>query len=490
MNAFGRRVPACGRGLAALVLALSMLPAAPAYAYDAVPPAEAEKTEVVYASLSGTGEVLGAYVVNRFDVATPGLIIDFGDYEYGKSLTSGEDISFEDGTVMVDVAEAGTFSYQGNTGAIALPWKISLAYELDGRPVRPDELAGASGRLTVRGVTSKDPAVNSVFFDSFMLQATFTLKGGTCRNVVSDGATVAQSGSDQTVAFTVLPARDGDFSLSADVSDFEMPGVQIVALPYTSPIEMPDTSGMTDGLEELADGAGQLAKGASSLASGADDLASGADELADGMKSVGDGLDQIGSTGEGLASGASAMAEAVSTQAAALAQMAQAAEAQAASTGDPQMREFAAALAQMSAGMEALDSQYGQFQDGLDRYTAGTSALAGSFGRLESGTARLASGAASLASGADELASGARSMERETAKLPARMQSEIDRMTADFDFAEFVPTSFMSPKNANVTSVQFVMTTEAIEKPEDEKPEEEPAKEETVIDRFLALFGL
>ncbi len=480
------------RRLAALATALMlMLPAlpAPALAEVASPTAAAEKTEIVYASLSATGAVQGAYVVNRFDVSAPGLLVDFGAYTYGKNLTSGEDISFVDGATMVNVEE-GTFYYQGNTDAIALPWDVSFSYALDGQPVAPDELAGASGSLSIQGTTTRNDQVSPTFFESFVLQVTFTLPGDACTHVVAEGATIAQSGSNQTVAFTVLPNHDGAFALTADVEDFEMPGVQIVALPYVSPVKMPDTSGMTDGLEQLSSGVGKLADGATSLASGARELSGGAQDLSQGMTAVGDGLEQLGTTGEELNAGASAMGSAIGAQSEALSEMSQSVGAALAASGDPQLQAAAEALAQMAGGMAQLDAQYGQFQEGLAQYAGGTSALAGQFGQLEEGASGLASGASQLASGADELASGAATMRRETARMPAQMQGEIDKMTADFDFPEFVPTSFMSPQNASVKSVQFVLTTAAIEVPEQEQPEEEVAAEETIVDRFLALFGL
>lgn len=475
--------------LAASVALVGALLPTPALAEPPAATAVADKTEIVYASLSASGEVLGAYVVNRFDVEEPGLLVDFGDYVYGKNLTSGEDISFEDDATMVNVEE-GTFYYQGNTDAIALPWDVSLAYELDGRPVGPEEVAGASGRVSVHGTTARNPNVNPAFFDSFMVQVTFTLPGDACKNVTADGATIAQSGANQTVAFTVLPRHDGDFALAFDADDFEMPGAQVVALPYSSPIEMPDTAGMTDGLEELSQGIGTLADRATSLASGARELSGGAGSLSQGMVAVGDGLDQIGGSGEEIVAGAEAVGSAIGAQSEALAQMAQAAEAAASAGGDAQMQQMAASLSQMAEGMSQMSAQYDQFQTGLAQYAGAASTLAESFGQLEEGARGIEAGASALATGADRFASGAETMRRETARMPRQMQDEIDRMTADFDFPEFVPTSFMSPKNASVKSVQFVMTTAAIERPQAEEPASEPAEEETIIDRFLALFGL
>ena len=60
---------------------------------------------------------------------------------------------------------------------------------------------------------------------------------------------------------------------------------------------------------------------------------------------------------------------------------------------------------------------------------------------------------------------------------------------ADYDFPEFDPVSFVDKRNKNVTAVQFVLLTDAIEKPEAEPAEPEPEPELTMWDRFLALFG-
>lgn len=77
---------------------------------------------------------------------------------------------------------------------------------------------------------------------------------------------------------------------------------------------------------------------------------------------------------------------------------------------------------------------------------------------------------------------------QETQGIPDRIQQEIDAMMADYDKSDFQPASFTSSKNMNVTLVQFVMTTDAIEVPEPEQTDE-PEQEETLIDRFFALFS-
>ena len=144
-------------------------------------------------------------------------------------------------------------------------------------------------------------------------------------------------------------------------------------------------------------------------------------------------------------------------------------------------------LSQLVDGIAQLSGEYGRFHEGLAQYASGLSALAENYGQLESGANQLAGGAGQLAGGAGELSSGMNQLNVSTITLPETMKRQIADMTAEFDFPKFDPVSFVSPQNANVEAVQFVMTTAAIEQPEAPEPEE-PEQEQTIWDCFLALF--
>ena len=109
--------------------------------------------------------------------------------------------------------------------------------------------------------------------------------------------------SDNT--YTVWAPADGSFNLSAQVKDFEMPSVQIAALPYSSVIEMPDTSEMEGGLESLSSAISQLNQGTAELANGAAQLSTGADSLAGGAKQFGNGLSTLASSSTQIVSASS-----------------------------------------------------------------------------------------------------------------------------------------------------------------------------------------
>lgn len=304
---------ACIAGVVAVGLSVACIPFAVAYsdekeaeaalsAEQQAMPAEFEKTEVVYATLSASGSVEDVYVVNQFDVARAGEVSDYGDYATVQNLTNQSKLEYEGGKVTFP-ADQGAFYYQGDSDSAVLPWNVKIDYSLNGSTLPPDEIAGASGDLRIHVTTTPAAGVNSAFSECYMLQITFTLNGDTTTDIVAEGATIAQSGRNRTVAFTVLPGRSADCVLTAKVSDFEMTGAQFAALPYSMVMEMPDTDEMSDGIEQLSGAVNELNKGTGALADGVGQLSDGAAELSAGSDGFGEGLSQLNDNAAALVEG-------------------------------------------------------------------------------------------------------------------------------------------------------------------------------------------
>lgn len=359
---------------ACLVVALATA-GAPAAAFAASSStATYEKSEVVYATLAANGKPEAVYVVNRFDVEAAGTVVDHGDYTAVQNLTNETDLA-RVGDATTFEFEEGTLYYQGDAADTTLPWNVSIAYELDGKKVEADQLAGASGDLSIHVTTARNDAVDPAFYDSFMLQITFTLPGAVATEVAGEGATIAQSGEDTTVAFTVLPGQDGDFTLTAKTKDFEMAGAQIAALPYSSVIEMPDTDEMVDGMSTLSDAVSALADGTSSLAAGVDELTSGVQSLSSGSAAFGQGLNQLNGSSSQLVSASSQIGSALSAiasglQGADLSQLDQ--------------------LGQLPGGLNALADGLASTREGVEKvrdgYAVSLNALDGAIAAIPVGT--------------------------------------------------------------------------------------------------------
>lgn len=334
-----------------------------------------DKTEVVYVSLDATGAARSASVVNMFDVESGGQVVDFGPYDDVLSLSEDKPLSREGQATSFSVGE-GTFLYQGNVSQPVIPWNISLSYELDGRSVSADEVAGAEGEVVIHLKTGRNEDADRAFYDSYMLQATFTLPAGTCSDVVAEQATLAMSGEDRTVAFTVLPGHDGDFTMKMNAKDFTLTAAQIVALPYTSVIEMPSADGMVDGVSELGDAVSRLASGAAQLDAGSSEFASGVGDFAAGSAQFGEGLGTLAASSDQLTEASAQVDAAFTAVSEALGQI-----------DLSQVDELAKLPGLMRNLADALDAVAGTASEVSGAYSAAYGELAGSMDAIPDGTA-------------------------------------------------------------------------------------------------------
>ena len=493
----------------------------------------AEKKEVVYTTLENTGATESVYVVNVFDGSADvagKTIQDFGEYEQVVNLTDTSKLTQFSDSVVLTMPE-GEFSYQGTTSNTQIPWNISMKYSLDGQEVSPDELVGKSGSFELNITTSQNSSVDSRYFENYLLQITCTLPMDVAKNVKTEQGSIALSGSAVTVSFMVMPDKDGNVSLSADVSNFEMAGISFAAIPFSMALDFPDTESLVSQFDALIDGTDELHSGAQELASGVDSIdaatkeaASGAVELATGATQMTQGLKQyqqaLRDQADELAAAASSMDSETAEQyykqllqSYAEALLSEYISLKAEDVNEEKTDEelWQIALVNVSespegqhieAELEAVATQIasqGAAQaldgaaDGLGSVDSASSLLGGSAAlgsgaqELASGLDKLAGGTGELAIGATTLADGTQSLAQETQGIPDAVQAEIDELMSTYDKSDFEPASFTSSKNTNVTLVQFVMTTDPI-KVEEPAAEEEPVEEETLLDRFLALF--
>lgn len=257
------------------------------------------KDEVVYATLEASGELEQIYVVNSFNVTKSGKIVDYGTYETIKNLTDISNIE-QDGEKVIFTAPEGKFYYQGNmNGNDELPWKFSIQYELDGKLVQGEELLGKDGHVKMTIKTAPNDLGNEHFFENYMLQISLTLPDK-FQNIVAEDGMIANAGKSKQLTFTVLPGKSGDFVIEADVTDFEMQGIDIAAIPSNLSFEIPNTDEMTkdmetlsDAIKKLHDGVGELKKGVSELNTGIQRLKDGSSRFQDGLSTVTNGSNDL-----------------------------------------------------------------------------------------------------------------------------------------------------------------------------------------------------
>lgn len=406
-----------------------------------------EKEEVVYGNLTWDGAVEKVYSVNIFEDSR---IVDYGDYTEVKNLTTSDKLTCDNDKITAKASET-PFYYQGVLDDRQLPWTIDIEYFLNGKKCTAQELAGRSGALEIDIDIDKNENDDSAFYENYALQVTVTLDCNFCRNIRADGATVANVGSDKQMTYTILPNKGSEIRLHSDVTNFEMSEISINAVKLNMDIDV-DTSELTSEAAKLQDGTADLDAGALAVNSGADYLAEGAGQLLEGAKSLEQNLSfaayKSAMKGSGL-------------------------DINQLLSGNREMIQKARELlsqygALMSPQQKASCQQLITILEGNNAAIHGTEAylnrINSETGALTEGLEALAAGSEELYSGTSALKTGTGALKKNTAGIHKKIEDKIDGIKSEISGSGKI-TSFISDKNTNVKSVQFVLKTKPIELP-------------------------
>ena len=307
---------------------------------------ETGKTAKKHSSESGKAETV--YVMADADGATREIIVsewlrnqrgssvleDFSNLTDIENVEGYEEFTKNSDGSMTWQADGSDIYYQGRTDA-KLPVGVSLSYKLDGKEIAADELAGKSGRVTIRfdytNNLTAETMVNGkeeTIAVPFAMISGAVLDGDRFSNIEVTNGKVVSEGSNNIVVGMAFPGLKESLNLSvikknfddeedkkklddleedipdyveitADVTDFKLDMTLTIAssdllnvlnLDDIDTSELKDsmndldeaTQELIDGVDELKDGTGQLADGAGELSDGAGQLSDGAGQLSDG----------------------------------------------------------------------------------------------------------------------------------------------------------------------------------------------------------------
>ena len=462
------------------------------------------KEEVVYIMTDANGSTENVNVVNIFG---KGNITDYGSYSSVKMLNTNDSIN-KNGDVITFSTDKDKVYYQGTMENVQIPWNITFTYTLDGKTIKPEELAGKSGALKINIKIEKNDHCMTYFYDSYALQAALTLDTDKCKNIQADGATLANVGSDKQISYTVLPGKGLDAQISADVTDFEMDAVSINGVKLNLNVDIDDEELMdkvreiTDAAKSINDGAtavsegsgalkeagGSLADGAKTLDSGVADLDNGINSLNTGVLAMQEGLNTLNSRSGDLTGGSAQMYSALKTLQSELA-------------GVPMLNEqinqlvenygqLDAAINEYTQGVAVIGETSSQIADGTDSLVTGSKALATGSDTLKQGTVDMYSGITSLDDGIKQLNDGTKEFYEQTDGMDTKIEDTVNEMLDSISGGDSEVVSFVSDKNTDVKAVQFVIKTAAIQKQEVTTDTADTAKKLNFWQKLLKLFGL
>lgn len=429
----------------------------PAFAADT----PSSKEEVIYINLTANGSVKNIYAVNIFD---GGNITDYGDYSSVEMLNTTDKISQNDEMITFSTSADKAY-YKGVMKNTEIPWNISIQYFIDGKEYSADDVAGKSGKLEIRFQVTENTSYTGTFFDSYALQAAFTLDTKICDNIVAPDATIANVGAKKQISYTMLPGKGIDTSITANVTEFEMDAVSINGVPLSMDIEVDNKELMTqitdlqDAIAKLDNGTADLKNGSSQIKAGIDSLSANVTILQNNvniatykavMKQNNLDIDELQNAN---AQTIAALTEQIATLNQQLAYLE--------SVGGD-----ATQIAQLKASAEQLQNTITLLQgnaaaiNGMDAYLT---QINSNIGELAGGTLKLVDGVNKLYDGTTELKNGTAEMRKETAGMDTEISNKIDEMIESMTGADAEIVSFVSEENTNVEAVQFVIQTEAIE---------------------------
>ena len=295
------------------------------------------KDETVYVLAGADGSVkkiiVSDWIKNQLGSAT---VTDKSDLNNIENVKGDESYSVNGDNMKVWDAQGNDIYYQGDIQK-ELPVGMSVSYTLDGKTISADELAGKSGKVTIRYdydnrqyETVQINGTNQRIYVPFAMLTGMILDNDCFSNVQVSNGKLVNDGDRTVVAGLAFPGLQENLALSrdqlsipdyvevtADVKNFSLGMTvtlacndvfsQIDDVNFTTADGATASIGkLTDAMTQLLDGSSALYDGLSTLLDKSKELATGVEELAAGAKAIRDGA---GSVDEGTAALKAGLAE-------------------------------------------------------------------------------------------------------------------------------------------------------------------------------------
>ena len=365
---------------------------------------ETGKDETVYMIADADGTVnktiVSDWLKNKDNADT---LEDASDLKDIKNV-KGDETFKQDGDKVTWDAQGNDIFYQGTTDKEA-PITQKITYYLDGKEIAPKDLAGKSGKVTMRfEFTNNEKTTKTIDGKSTDVYVPFSVVTGMVLNdnftnvEVTNGKVISDGKNNIVVGITMpglkesLGIDDADLGddvqfpdyveVTANVEDFSLDmTVSMASSNLLSEMNVNgdiDLSVLSDTIDEMTDASDQLVDGSSELSdglktlqsslgefkagvgtaqSGVKDYTSGASAVADGANTLNSGIAKLAESAPALTSGVSALKTGV----------------QQAGAGATQIN---GGVAQLVDGIGTLKSTVNGSLAGMDAYTSSADAQA------------------------------------------------------------------------------------------------------------------
>lgn len=304
---------------------------------------ELSKDETVYVLAGADGSVQKVIVSDWIKNAVGSeSVTDQSDLSEIENVKGDESYTMNGDNMKVWDAQGNDIYYQGNIEK-ELPVGLRVTYQLDGKNVSAQEMAGKSGKATIRfdyenrqyEMVDIDGQKEKIYVPFAMLTG-MMLDSDVFRNVEVSNGKMFHDGDHTIVAGLAFPGLQENLGLSeekleipdyveitADVENFSFGmTVTLATNEIFSELDaekMDSLDGMNDSLTELTDAMDQLIDGSSALYDGlctllekSGELVNGVDQLTEGAKELKEGAGSLDEGAARLQAGLSELTEGLS----------------------------------------------------------------------------------------------------------------------------------------------------------------------------------
>ena len=306
--------------------------------------AAGSKEETVYVLTDAAGETQKIIVSDKL-TNTEGAdsLNDRSELQNIENVNGDETYQTGSDGQLVWNAQGRNICYQGTTDK-ELPIALTVRYRLDGKDISPEELAGKSGRVTIRfDYTNRQYETVEIdgkqekVYVPFAVLTGMLLDNETFRNVEVTNGKLIDDGSRTVVLGLAFPglqetlAPDSEkpeipdfLEITADATDFSMGmtvtlatneifnGIDTESLNSVEDLRASLTT-ITDAMQQLMDGSSALYDGLCTLLNKSGELTSGVDALASGAGALKNGASALQDGAGKLQSGAAQLYNGLST---------------------------------------------------------------------------------------------------------------------------------------------------------------------------------
>ena len=300
--------------------------------------AQTGKEETVYVLADAQGSIRQVIVSNWVKNGEGSdMLPDVSDLSNIENVKGYEDYTPGENGTLTWEAQGSDIYYQG-TSDKELPVDVKLSYTLDGQEIAPEELAGKSGRVTIRfDYENREKQTVSIngreeeIYVPFAMISGMVLPSDTFSNVEATNARLISEGDNLLAVGVAFPGLRDSLNLeelkegmedeekrkeldelnipeyieiSADAVDFDLNMTMTMAMSdvlsdisLTNSIDLNDINESMDDLEsasrELIDGTAKLKDGTGELKDGTVELKDGTGELKNGAAELKDGTGKL-----------------------------------------------------------------------------------------------------------------------------------------------------------------------------------------------------